>query len=803
MNLALLLATAICSTVVTSTAVARQWNEKDSVSLRYFADGNTANESVSPGRERPIVPSPDGSRFLFITRRGDLFSDRNVYELHIFSVQHVLEQLSTDGRQVPKALRTLQLSSSNNASAIREPRWVDGEAAIVFKGTVDDALGAPIALYRFDVDSGRLLQLTDAAPLLSNGPLLIDTRGESALFADLFAVGAPEHLRPDQYPVSVVTMKAIGALAFDATPVQERQVGLFVSNRGKAKRVGLMAGLAEALGARGRISPDGTLAILSMSPRDIPIPSSWVDYDATSQDARTANARFMLVDIKRGIMRPVIEAPIGTATLMGQRSSLKSNVIWAQNGTRAILVNATLPLTGRTEHRSTAYIVDYEPKGGRWTAIAPLEGPDGTIQSVTRGQTDGELLIAYSKAASTRLVQKVYTLQGERWVPHESRVPQIVAQPFQLPADQEIYQPSYMSYPDAAATTFSSGLAVTLQEGPDKPQRLVASDGVRELALMEPDPVLDGLEIAPSRVVAWTEPDGHKNQGLLTLPPGRRPNAGAPALVIQLGQFMPNLFRPDGSYSSAYAVQALAARGMAVLGINNPKYERPESGWETNSDRTGLNEGQVAVQTVDAAVASLAAERLIDPQRVGLVGFSRNGYHALYVITHPGRTRIGAALAHDSFTAGYSDYLRSSAVSLDSGPGLGRLFEPLMEVGSGRGTFWQNKAGWLQESPEFNIDRVQTPFLYTSNGLGITQTILYTQMTGAFRLNQRPLELLNFPRGAHQLVRPKERLASLEATVDWMDFWLNSYEHPAPEKQEKYQRWRKMRAEWKATRSNQ
>src|SRR5262245_36414584 len=43
-----------------------------------------------------------------------------------------------------------------------------------------------------------------------------------------------------------------------------------------------------------------------------------------------------------------------------------------------------------------------------------------------------------------------------------------------------------------------------------------------------------------------------------------------------------------------------------------------------------------------------------DRDRVGVVGWSRGAYLAYYAITHPGNTKIGAAIVDDGFTSDYS-----------------------------------------------------------------------------------------------------------------------------------------------------
>jgi hypothetical protein len=55
------------------------------------------------------------------------------------------------------------------------------------------------------------------------------------------------------------------------------------------------------------------------------------------------------------------------------------------------------------------------------------------------------------------------------------------------------------------------------------------------------------------------------------------------------------------------------------------------------------------------------------------------------------------------------------------------------------------------------------------------------------------MALYMFPHGSHQLQRPRERQASMQLSVDWMNFWLQGKEDPSPAKVEQYAYWRTLK----------
>jgi hypothetical protein len=126
----------------------------------------------------------------------------------------------------------------------------------------------------------------------------------------------------------------------------------------------------------------------------------------------------------------------------------------------------------------------------------------------------------------------------------------------------------------------------------------------------------------------------------------------------------------------------------------------------------------------------------------------------------------------DSYTGSYSLYAASNA------------FGSVGSYNYEGESFWNRKATWLEHETSFNVDRVRTPALFTMHHENALPFALDT--LGAFGANDRPIEFLMYPKGRHGLDRPRERLASQQAAVDWMSFWLLGQ---APADPERATRW--------------
>jgi len=317
---------------------------------------------------------------------------------------------------------------------------------------------------------------------------------------------------------------------------------------------------------------------------------------------------------------------------------------------------------------------------------------------------------------------------------------------------------------------------VRVQQSRIQAPSIQAYKGTHSISLMELDPAIQGVTLAPSQTVAWKE--GHRTvRGLLTLPSKATPHTPVP-LVIQANQCVPELFRPDGAFPTAHATQALAAQGIAVLEIDIPIVDRRPEVERSPRELEGM------VTRIDAAVEALAARELIQRERVALLGFSRGGYMTLYTLTHPGRVPLRAAIAADSFMGSFGYYLQSQLYPDNVATSMAAEYES-----SYGGVFWKNKESWLKHEPLFNVDRVRTPLLLGihTNEYNKSVLIAYADVVGAFALNHKPLEVLFFPKGEHQLQRPRERLYSLTATVEWMNFWLQGRPPADPERRARWQ----------------
>ena len=224
---------------------------------------------------------------------------------------------------------------------------------------------------------------------------------------------------------------------------------------------------------------------------------------------------------------------------------------------------------------------------------------------------------------------------------------------------------------------------------------------------------------------------------------------------------------------TAFAARPLAAIGIIVLQLQ----EQPDV------DMTP-EEADINARGYDSAVEHLSADGLVDPARVGLIGFSRTGYYVLEALTK-NRQRFAAATIADSDFLGYMQRL----LDVDAGPDDSYKKEGIAIYGSQ--PFGEGLRTWLQKAPAFNLDKVISPVRIEVHDL---RTLLHDwELYAGLRLLGKPVDLIQLPDAVHEVTKPLERFASEQGDVDWFDFWLNGHEDPDPTKTEQYARWHLLR----------
>jgi hypothetical protein len=324
-------------------------------------------------------------------------------------------------------------------------------------------------------------------------------------------------------------------------------------------------------------------------------------------------------------------------------------------------------------------------------------------------------------------------------------------------------------------TKTTSGTEISTQleikESWSQPPVLVATDIVqnKSAVVWQPNPHLSSTDSGVTELFHWTDETGKVWEGGLFKPVGYVLGKRYP-LVLQTHGFSETRFALGGVFSTTFAARELAAAGIMVLQL-------PDS---CHGQKPPSDEAPCTVRGFDAAIDKLNANGMIDPEKVGIVGFSRTVYHVEHALAF-GRTRYTAASLTDGINAGYFSY----GVGLDMTPDNAPAVEYDKLIGAA--PFGDGLELWRKRSPDFNLNKLGTPVIVNALGKGSLLSSWGTYST--LRYMRKPVDIILFDSDEHVQTNPAVRLASQGGTVDWFRFWLQGYEDPSPDKAEQYRRW--------------
>jgi dipeptidyl aminopeptidase/acylaminoacyl peptidase len=118
--------------------------------------------------------------------------------------------------------------------------------------------------------------------------------------------------------------------------------------------------------------------------------------------------------------------------------------------------------------------------------------------------------------------------------------------------------------------------------------------------------------------------------------------------------------------------------------------------------------GQSAIKCVLPAIQEVVDKGFVNEQAIGIQGHSWGGYQIAYMITQTNRFRaVEAGAPVSNMTSAYS--------GIRWGTGLPRQFQYERTQSRIGGTLWEYPMRFLENSPVFRADRVQTPLLMLHN----------------------------------------------------------------------------------------
>ena len=285
----------------------------------------------------------------------------------------------------------------------------------------------------------------------------------------------------------------------------------------------------------------------------------------------------------------------------------------------------------------------------------------------------------------------------------------------------------------------------------DTPADLYSSDpNGTSVRLTHSNPWTEEEILAPkSRVIRWESTDGTQIEGVFLLPGNYRAGSRLP-LVLEIHG------GPASNWDNAFEPRFIIYTGLgyAVLGPN----VRGSSGYGDDILRglmgdVGGGEYDDAMKGVDHVIEA----GYIDPQKMGVAGWSWGGVAAGWVITQTNRFKAA------SVGAGVSNWIG------ESGPGF-NWDVANWYIG---GKHWTNRDEWRRRSAINYVENVQTPTLFLHGARDQTsstnQSMVYFDALQDLGV---PTRFIKFPRQGHGVREPRLLRIRVVEEIRWMQKYV-------------------------------
>ncbi len=261
-------------------------------------------------------------------------------------------------------------------------------------------------------------------------------------------------------------------------------------------------------------------------------------------------------------------------------------------------------------------------------------------------------------------------------------------------------------------------------------------------------------------LVHWRSLTGDTLAGMLIKPANFDPKKRYPMIVNFYEKLSDGLYqhRPPAYGRSQINYVQYASRGYVVF--------LPDIPYQIGYP------GESAYNAIVSGVNAVVAMGGINPDRVALQGHSWGGYQAAYIVTKTNLFRCAeAGAAVVNMTSAYGGIRWESGVS--------RHFQYEKQQSRIGGTLWEKPMHYLENSPLFSLDKVQTPLLLMHNDKdGAVPWEQGLEFFTCLRRLGKPAWLLNYNDEPHWPVKLPNRIDFQRRMEQFFDYYLMDAPEP-------------------------
>lgn len=264
---------------------------------------------------------------------------------------------------------------------------------------------------------------------------------------------------------------------------------------------------------------------------------------------------------------------------------------------------------------------------------------------------------------------------------------------------------------------------------------------------------LNRLNLGEVKEWSFKSSFGDKIEGRYYLPPNFDPERKYPLIVYYYGGTSPT----SRVFESTYPLHVYAAQDYVVYTLQ----PSGTTGYGQDFSARHVNAWgeQTAEEIIEGVRAFVATHPFVDGTKIGNIGASYGGFMTQYLITQTNLfttsvSHAGISNITSYWGEGYWGYSYSAGASAGSYP-------------------WNNPQLYVEQSPLFHADRIETPLLLlhgtADTNVPIGESI---QMYTALKLLNKPVEFIQVEGENHAIYNYDKRIAWNNTIYAWFAKWL-------------------------------
>jgi dipeptidyl aminopeptidase/acylaminoacyl peptidase len=270
--------------------------------------------------------------------------------------------------------------------------------------------------------------------------------------------------------------------------------------------------------------------------------------------------------------------------------------------------------------------------------------------------------------------------------------------------------------------------------------------------LTDANPQVRGFQLGQQEEITWRSKDGSTVGGVLVKPVDYREGQRYPLIVaIHGGPASADVLSFNGGYGS----QVYAGAGYVVL---RPNYRGSTNYGEKHKTDIVGNYFPPGFDDIMAGVDHLIAQGIVDPDRMGALGWSAGGHWSNWILTHTDRFK---AISSGAGTSNWISMYAQSDVQRNRQFYLGNELP------------YDDFDAYWEQSPLQYIRNAKTPtMIHVVEGDPRVPSPQSVELHMALRKLGVPTELFMYPGSSHGIPDPRNRLVKSVSEMAWMDYWV-------------------------------